>query len=45
LVFVPPPLVSSYIVQEGSNKRPAHYQEEIACSWQEIEHLAKEIAL
>jgi hypoxanthine phosphoribosyltransferase len=45
LVFVLPPLVSSYIVQESSNKRPAHYQEEIACSWKEIERLAKEIGL
>jgi hypoxanthine phosphoribosyltransferase len=45
LVFVLPPLVSSYIVQESSNKRPAHYQEEIACSWHEIERLAKEIGL
>ena len=45
LVFVLPPLVSGYIVQESSNKRPAHYQEEIACSWQEIERLPKEIGL
>jgi uncharacterized protein len=45
LVFVLPPLVSSYVMQESSNKRPVHYQEEIACSWQEIERLAKEISL
>jgi adenine/guanine phosphoribosyltransferase-like PRPP-binding protein len=45
LVFVLPPLVSSYIVQESSNKLPAHYKEEIPCSWQEIERLAKEIGL
>jgi hypoxanthine-guanine phosphoribosyltransferase len=45
LVFVSPPLVSRYTAQESSNKRTAHYQEEIACSGQEIERLVKEIAL